>query len=306
MAKKDCRDLTNKPQTKTKLNILNDYLSAWAKIFANQKWCNSFYYIDCFAGPGKYHNNGKKNVLNGSPLIALNIAKSIEKKYKKEMICFFVEKDIKIFKTLQRFSAPFKRDGVNFTCEQGDINKIIDNVLEQIPDKAPIFFFIDPSGIDIQRDVLEKMLRKGNMKEFLIIYIQKGVERCYAFGKRCNDSLPMHIHRRAVGNLKRVQDFFGADWQYITKDDQNNLKIYLNVIVQYNEKQFSKNRLKAKVIDIYYNKNRNKYFLIFLSRNKNANKIIEYIYTKVKLDGTLFNNLPAKDKKKMLQGRFDI
>ena len=74
----------------------------------------------------------------------------------------------------------------------------------------------------------------------------------------------------------------------------------------FNKNSSPKNQLKAKVIDIYYNKNRNKYYLIFLSRNKRASKIIDDIYKKVKLDGTLFSILPTKEKEKMFQGKFDI
>ena len=305
MAKKDFWDLTNKPQTKTKLNILNNYLSAWAKIFGKQDWCKSIYYIDCFAGRGKYHNDGGLNVIDGSPLIALKIAKIFKEKYNKKLVCYFAENDVEVFNELQNFADVFKTN-VDFECTQGDINNVIDNVLTKIPRGNPVFFFLDPKGINIKRETLEKMLAIPNIKEFLINYIQKGVERCYAFGKKSDEGLPIDIQKRAVSNLKRIQDFFGSDWQYLTDNEKRNLKVYLNVIVSFNKKSSPKNQLKAKVIDIYYNKNRNKYYLIFLSRNKRASKIIDDIYKKVKLDGTLFSILPTKEKEKMFQGKFDI
>ena len=234
MAKKDFWDLTNKPQTKTKLNILNNYLSAWAKIFGKQDWCKSIYYIDCFAGRGKYHNDGGLNVIDGSPLIALKIAKIFKEKYNKKLVCYFAENDVEVFNELQNFTDVFKTN-VDFECTQGDINDVIDNVLTKIPRGNPVFFFLDPKGINIKRETLEKMLAIPNIKEFLINYIQKGVERCYAFGKKFDEDLPIDIQKRAVSNLKRIQDFFGSDWQYLTDDEKRNLKVYLNVIVSYNK-----------------------------------------------------------------------
>ena len=204
----DFWDLTDKPQTKTKLQILKDYLNAWAIIFARQKWCDEMYYVDCCAGRGKYHNNGQKDIIDGSPLVALNIAKYVKDIYKKKMNCLFIESDQKVFNDLQKFAASFKDEKIQFECLLGDINNNIDEVLSKIPDKVPIFFFIDPSGIDIKRDTLEKMLNKNNIKEFLINYIQKGVERCQAFGEKCeDDTLPIKIHKMAISNLRRVQDF---------------------------------------------------------------------------------------------------
>jgi len=306
MSKNYFWDLTDKPQTKTKLKILKDYLNAWAIIFANQKWCNSFYFIDCFAGRGKYHDDGKKNAIDGSPLIALNIAKNIRLRYKREMNCFFIEKEPKIFKDLQDFCSVFQNQGIKFECIEGDINNKIKDVLCLIPKGSPIFFFIDPGGIDIKRETMELMLTKPNIKEFLINYIQKGVERCYGVGKKIEEDLPLNIHKKVIGNLKRIQDFFGSDWQYLSENQKNNLKLFLNPIIEYNKKSVKKNQLSAKVIDIFYNKNRNKYHLIFLSRNPAANKIIENIYIKTKTAGTLFESLPPAEKNRLFQGKFDF
>lgn len=306
MLKKDFWDLTDKPQTKTKLKILKDYLNAWAIIFAKQKWCNSFYFVDCFAGRGKYNNDNQKDIIDGSPIIALNISKNIKEKYGKEMNCFFVEKDPEVFSELQKLTNQFQNQGIKFECIEGDINNKIKNILDVIPKGVPIFFFMDPSGIDIKRNTVELILAKSNIKEFLINYIQKGVERCYAFGKKYKEDLPLDIHKRAVSNLQKIQDVFGQDWERLSEDQKDNLKLFLNPVIEYNKIAEERNRLDAKIIDIYYNKNRNKYYLIFLSRNSVANKIIEDIYIGVKAGGTLFDSLPTEEKKKLFQGKFEI
>lgn len=304
---KDFWDITDKPQTKTKLKILNSYLSAWAKILANQKWCDEMYFVDCFAGRGKYHNEGKKDSISGSPLIALETAKLIKEKYNKNINCVFVEENKKIFFELEKFVKPYIENGFNVKIINGDINSKIDDVLKIVSGRSPIFFFIDPAGISISREMLKKVLNVPNVaKEFLINYICKGVERCYAFGKKCDEELPIDIQKRAIGNLRRIQDFFGEDWKRLTTEEKDNLKVYLNIVADYNDKVVEKHKLGAKVIDICYNKGRNKYYLIFLSRNAGAKGIIEDIYKKVKLDGTLFQSLSKKEKDKMFQDSFDI
>jgi len=302
---KDFWDLTNKPQTKIKLNILKDYLSAWTIIFAKQAWCKEVYYVDCCAGRGKYHDQGQRDIIDGSPLIALNIAKDIKSKRGLDMTCFFIEKEPKVFKDLESFAESFKSE-VEFETIEGDMNIEIDNVLNKIPAKIPIFFFIDPEGIDIKRESIKKILEKPNIKEFLITYIQKGVERCLGFGAKASMNLPIDINKKAISNLRRIEDFFGTDWKDLSKNQRENLKRYLDVFIEYNRGVDEKNKLKSRVIDILYNQGRNKYHLIFISRNNMALKIIEDIFAKIKLNGTLFTTLPYKERRKMFQGKFDI
>ena len=307
MVKKDYWDLTNKPQTKIKLNILKDYLSAWAKIFAKREYCKQLYYVDCFAGRGKYHNGKQRDVIDGSPLVAINIAKDIKTKYGCKMTCFLVEEDPKTFQDLESFVKPSMKE-IEIHALKGDVNREIDKILAQIPNNrwSPIFFFVDPGGIDIKSESIEKMLNKSNIKEFLITYIQKGVERCLGFGSKAM-TLPVDIQGRAISNLKRVEDFFGTSWKNLTKDEKENLKKYLNVFVKYN-KQFltPQNKLKFRIIDILYNQGKNKYYLIFVSRNETALKIIEDIYTQKKATGTIFNLLPPSEKKKIFRKGFSI
>ncbi len=300
-------DISNKPQTKTKLIILKDYLSAWSKILCRQSWCRQLYYVDCFAGRGKYHNNGEADSELGSPLIALETAKAIKDKYGKDIRCIFVEEDKKVFSDLKNFVRPYIDYGLRVELINGDINEKIDDVLKRVSGHSPIFFFIDPNGINIRREMLKKSLGIPNVaKEFLINYISKGVERCYAFGKKAEEDLPIHIHKRAIGNLRRIKEFFGKDWESLTDKEKENLKVYLNIVADSNENAPERHKLGAKIIDICYNKGRNKYYLIFLSRNVNAKGIIEDIYMKVKNDGTLFSSLPRKQQRAMLQGKFDI
>jgi len=108
MSKNDFWNLSCRPYTQLKLKILKEYLDFWARVFFSQasknkdwKKYQDIYYIDCFAGRGKYHYNGQKDVINGSPLIALNCTSEFQKnpKYKGvKMHCVFVERYKKFLK----------------------------------------------------------------------------------------------------------------------------------------------------------------------------------------------------------------
>jgi hypothetical protein len=63
--KKDLWDISNRPSTRTKLEILKKVFDVWLTIWNNQNWVsNEWYVVDLFAGRGKY-NDGSY----GSPLI---------------------------------------------------------------------------------------------------------------------------------------------------------------------------------------------------------------------------------------------
>lgn len=61
------------PHTKAKHEILRRYLGGWFPILG--KYNKRIVYIDGFCGPGKYENGE-----DGSPIIALQIAKGMHKK----------------------------------------------------------------------------------------------------------------------------------------------------------------------------------------------------------------------------------
>jgi three-Cys-motif partner protein len=69
--KKDLWDISNRPSTRTKLEILKKVFDVWLIIWNKQNWvANEWYVVDLFAGRGKYIDGS-----NGSPLIFLeNIA----------------------------------------------------------------------------------------------------------------------------------------------------------------------------------------------------------------------------------------
>jgi three-Cys-motif partner protein len=61
------------PWTKDKLALLARYLSAYSRIMSKQKttWLRKYSYIDAFASLGMYLDRDTRDLVNGSPLVAL-------------------------------------------------------------------------------------------------------------------------------------------------------------------------------------------------------------------------------------------
>src|SRR4030067_3617230 len=86
MSKDDIWDITNRQQTQIKLDILKKYLRAWTIIIGTH--FPTAYFVDCFAGRGKYHKDGQKDNISGSPLIGLEISLEVRKIKQKKGINF--------------------------------------------------------------------------------------------------------------------------------------------------------------------------------------------------------------------------
>jgi len=68
---KNLWDISNRPSTKTKLEILGKVFNVWLTIWNKRDWVsNEWYVIDLFAGRGKYID--EENEVYGSPLIFLD------------------------------------------------------------------------------------------------------------------------------------------------------------------------------------------------------------------------------------------
>ena len=77
MTKDDIWDIKNRQQTQIKLDILKKYLKAWAIIIGS--YFREAYFVDCFAGRGKYHFGDKKDSVSGSPLIGIETSLAVRK-----------------------------------------------------------------------------------------------------------------------------------------------------------------------------------------------------------------------------------
>lgn len=282
-------DLTRRPYTQLKLKILHSYLcGCWAKIFFNKafyhknwKSWQEMYYVDCFAGRGKYDCDGKKNIINGSPLIALECAKkfqSIQKYDGIKMKCIFVENKKQVRSGLIKFCEDYKRI-VDFDIYGEDINIIIDKILSEI-DRHPAFFFIDPDGIkELKKETVEKIVNRSVATDVLLNYIKGGVERLSGLAKK---ELPNIINQSAsekvIKTIGRLKDFYGTEvFKSFDKNERGRLEEWTDSILKSSELK------EVAVFDMpYLHKSDIIYYLLFASRESVAKKVMTEIFKTAK------------------------
>lgn len=156
-------------QTVSKHNIFENYLEPWAKIISNQAWVKNAYYVDAFAGAGKYQTGEE-----GSPVIAARILKKYQKSTCK-LHCICIERDAKRYRDLQDSVKEFEPE-LNVEKYNKEFLNCIDKILTRIG-RSPAFFFIDPegfSGMDFHK--IEAILSLPH-REVLINFQYNAIQR---------------------------------------------------------------------------------------------------------------------------------
>ncbi len=200
-------------QSKDKHYFLLRYIDAFTTSMKNKKW-EGLHYIDLFAGAGIERLEDSNTLDWQSSLIAaqsphpftrLHLCESNKNKY--EALC-------------QRI-AKFRPDS---QILQGDANEKVTEILDAIPSKTLSLAFLDPFGLHLDYDTLQKLARRR--VDFIIFFPDhldalRNWERNY-FGKP-NSNLD-----RCLGK--------GANWrEIIDKTPQNQLaeqlkKLYVSQI----------------------------------------------------------------------------
>ncbi len=275
-------DITNRPSTKTKLEILEKVFDIWLTIWNNQKWIsNEWYVLDLFAGRGKYIDVEKE--VDGSPLVFLQkILEKINKlREKVEIKLFFVEKNKNNFNILnenvEKFNKVFPKikDKVEIKFFPNDCNEIIEDILSQVINdkKHPMFILIDPTGLQIKKDTIKKIVNLQNPKDIMFNYILEGVRRTTGVAKKVKRGKGLSI--REIKTVETLQDFIGENISIINKSDIETLKDYCHI--------FTSKDLKVVAYDMQYpDRNDILYYLLFISRKFSITKIVKDIYAKQK------------------------
>lgn len=149
----DSQDLQYLKQvSRMKHRILRNYLEPWATILggANER----LGYFDCFAGGGAYVDE-QGELLPGSPLIALRLAKEYCIKYpRRSVILGFVEQDEGTVNKLETVLAmePNIPAAVKYAVFREAASGFTDCLISYVKQNSrsrqivPSFFFIDPYG----------------------------------------------------------------------------------------------------------------------------------------------------------------
>lgn len=148
--------------SESKLISLKKYLEPYATIMNSpkqKKWCKNFYYIDAFAGSGKPTSKDEKIFIDGSPLCALKIKNQFSG-------YIFIEKENWRISRLELLKQEFPK--LKIEIIQGDCNEILLNDIFSIfaPNER-IFLFLDPFGMSINWEIIDKAAKKKNIEILL-------------------------------------------------------------------------------------------------------------------------------------------
>ena len=137
--------------TKDKLKIVTQYLPVY--LDATESAMKRIY-IDAFAGPGTNRTKGTREIIDGSPLIALSArgnkgARGFDHLY-------FIEKDDGLARKLR---AEVERLGETdrATVIPGDVNIELSKLIRQIHPRSPTFIFLDTEGIEPRWETIKTL-----------------------------------------------------------------------------------------------------------------------------------------------------
>jgi len=138
------------------------YLKRYFEIFTTamkDKWKGELYYIDLFAGCGKCRVRDTCEEIDGSALVSLSI-KYPFKKY------IMVELDSDAADALKkRVEKTSYKDRVKII--PGDCNKTIDEIMAEIPERSLSLALVDPTGLHIKFNTLEKLTMDRRIDLFI-------------------------------------------------------------------------------------------------------------------------------------------
>ena len=171
--------------TKDKRKILELYLPGYLGATTRTR---ERIYIDGFAGPGLNRLDRTGEIINGSPIIALEAQAQNGTSFDR---LFFIESDPETVRELAELVRSHDLGG-KAQVIHGDVNQKLPEVLGQVNKRSPIFLFLDTVGIDPSWDTI---VQAADWQTELLI----------------NFPLGMSINRNA--GSPKVDDYFGTpEW----------------------------------------------------------------------------------------------
>jgi len=290
MAKDDIWDIKNRQQTQIKLDILRKYLRAWAIIIGSH--FREAYFIDCFAGRGRYHLGDEKDSVSGSPVIGIETSLEVKRLKLKKKLEFnlniiAIESEKENLSSLKRFTREADPNSeTKIEIIESEFGAAIIEILKKISG-TPAFFFIDPYGIKgVTKESIDSIVNRAGSTEIFLNYMQMGVQRVKGQYKNINHG-DEKIRIKAIKTVAHMDSLFG-DASWVDKAENELLKHFVKQV-------FSKNYRFVLNFNVPYpDRSGTIYNLLFATNYDCGEKIMKDIMTKKLFKGTLFENCPFK------------
>ena len=154
--------------SRVKHQILTRYLPSWAVILGSAY--DKLYYVDCFAGPGRYEFDGDQ--VDGSPIIAINAGKDFAvKNALKKLAVILIEDNPSQIAQLKLSLADTLPHPDNFkvAVNSGNSHDHIPRIVTGIRSRksAPSFFLVDPYGHPLTIATMNDILALNRSELFI-------------------------------------------------------------------------------------------------------------------------------------------
>jgi three-Cys-motif partner protein len=235
------------PHTSAKHTILRTYLDAWFPIMS---WNRLVVFLDGFAGPGRY-TGGEP----GSPIIALESAKTHKAKLSKELAFLFIEerkdradhlsKEIETLKCPDSFKTEVKCGEFAPT-----LTAILDELAQGHLELAPTFAMIDPCGFaGIPFELMKRLLDNPSCELFVSFMV---------------DSINRWLEHPAEYIRAHIRDAFGSDEPFALTENSTDRTAALTDLYR---KQLRKIARYVRSFELLDTNDRVVYHLFFASKN---------------------------------------
>jgi len=160
-----------------KLRILSKFAVPWAAKLgykAGLRGGRKLWYVDGFAGPGRYGDGSA-----GSPIIGAGCALEILGKRRGYVLgCVNVERNARLFASLERETAPHRARGVEIHNLHGDFSARVPDILKIIGRHDPALVFIDPFGIKpLVYAALRNLIARPGEVDLMLVFQSRAVSR---------------------------------------------------------------------------------------------------------------------------------
>jgi len=278
--------IINRDHTRLKHNITRSAFEVWLTIWngPRQQWIEkNIYVVDLFAGPGYCYDEKGKRESSGSPIIFLEEILKKKQKIIGNQICiemFLVEKDLDAFKELKINTEKFIKDNnlrkvVKITYYNDDCNLSINDILYNIKktQKRPVFFFVDPWGLQTDKETIKKIVNLPNKKDIIMNYMLEGIKRVVGVYEKVVFAHSEDL--KELNTAKRLQKFLGS--AISPYQNLNQTKKHLEVLVGYCE-VFNNAELNVVLFDMrHQSKNKIIYVLLHACSNNTITNVIDSI-----------------------------
>ena len=239
------------PWTKDKLKILSQYLPAY--LTATHR-ATERVYIDAFAGPGTNTLQRTREIIDGSPLIALsargkNGARGFDRLY-------FIERSNDLADELKK-EIEFRGENRRATVIVGDVNIELPRLIRNINERSPTFVLLDTEGIDPTWETIQSLVT--HRTELLI-----------------NFPLGMSINRNP--DSAKTEAYFGTpEWRQLWMTNRRSRTGLIDFYVE----RLKNLGWKYPVNDprlVKDDGNRNLYYLLFASKVDIGKRIMDSVF----------------------------